>query len=272
MKIFLQILLIAAIFFGLFSFSYALETRKIQESQIVDTFESLTINNASSTLMTATTIWSNLTGAVTGDLICTNCLNATEIEDIYVLNTTDTMTKLTTTNASTTLLTFTTAWGTLNGSATDLTCTDCIGTTEITDSYVLNTTDSMTKLTATYASSTLTTIATGLYVGSYRWDNGSGKIDGEMIADDTIDDDSLDFADITCADLTTSDCGAITTTGKITAGLSSSTQATVTDRLWVDDIRPESTGTTTITGKFNINNGANGCYWMFAATTTVICY
>lgn len=49
----------------------------------------------------------------------------------------------------------------------------------------------------------------GLVVGSVTWDNGSGKIDGEQIADDTIDDDSIDFADVTGGDLTLTDCGQI---------------------------------------------------------------
>lgn len=44
--------------------------------------------------------------------------------------------------------------------------------------------------------------STALYVTSTRWDNASGKIDGEQIADDTIDDDSIDLVDITLADFT----------------------------------------------------------------------
>ena len=38
----------------------------------------------------ANTFIGNLTGTVTGDLTCTDCLNATEIEDIYLLDTGDT--------------------------------------------------------------------------------------------------------------------------------------------------------------------------------------
>lgn len=33
----------------------------------------------------------------------------------------------------------------------------------------------------------------GLYLGTTRWDDGSDKIDGDQIANDTIDDDSIDF-------------------------------------------------------------------------------
>lgn len=42
-------------------------------------------------------------------------------------------------------------------------------------------------------------------------------LNGENIQNDTIDDDSIDFADVTGVDLTLTDCGAITSTGTITA-------------------------------------------------------
>lgn len=42
-------------------------------------------------------------------------------------------------------------------------------------------------------------------------------LDGENIQNDTIDDDSIDFADVTGVDLTLTDCGAITSTGTVTA-------------------------------------------------------
>lgn len=42
-------------------------------------------------------------------------------------------------------------------------------------------------------------------------------LNGENIQDDTIDDDSIDLGDLTGADLTLTDCGAITSTGTITA-------------------------------------------------------
>ena len=46
------------------------------------------------------------------------------------------------------------------------------------------------------------TISTGqaLKLGTTQWDDGSDKINGEQIADDTIDDDSIDFTDVTLAD------------------------------------------------------------------------
>lgn len=37
------------------------------------------------------------------------------------------------------------------------------------------------------------TTAKAFYLGTTRWDNGSDKIDGDQVADDTIDDDSIDF-------------------------------------------------------------------------------
>lgn len=59
------------------------------------------------------------------------------------------------------------------------------------------------------------TITTGdpFTLGTTRWDNGSDKMDGEQIADDTIDNDSIDWGDMT--DLTTD--GAVSW-GNITAG------------------------------------------------------
>lgn len=63
------------------------------------------------------------------------------------------------------------------------------------------------------------TITTGdpLTFGVNRIDNGADLLDGEMIGADTIDDDSIDFGDVTGLDLTLTDCGAITSTGTITA-------------------------------------------------------
>ena len=67
-------------------------------------------------------------------------------------------------------------------------------------------------------SSNSVTIATGkhLTLGTTQWDNGSDKIDGEQIADDTIDDDAIDWSDVTAADITMTDAGAITASGLIT--------------------------------------------------------
>ncbi len=65
------------------------------------------------------------------------------------------------------------------------------------------------------------TVSTGdkIQLGAVQWDDGSDQIDGEQIADNTIDDDSIDFADMTCVDITTTDCGAVTSTGTITAAV-----------------------------------------------------
>lgn len=49
-------------------------------------------------------------------------------------------------------------------------------------------------------------------------DGGSlTNLDGENIQSDSIDDDSIDFTDVTCVDITMTDCGAVTSTGTITA-------------------------------------------------------
>jgi hypothetical protein len=72
---------------------------------------------ASTTNLTLTgTLWGNVAGTVTGDLVCTDCLNATEIEDIYVFNSGDTMTgHLTMTYASSTGITAENFWGNFIG-------------------------------------------------------------------------------------------------------------------------------------------------------------
>jgi hypothetical protein len=64
------------------------------------------------------------------------------------------------------------------------------------------------------------TVSTGdtITLGATAW-NSSDNINGEVIADDTIDEDSIDFADITGVDFTLTDCGAITSTGTITAAV-----------------------------------------------------
>lgn len=53
-----------------------------------------------------------------------------------------------------------------------------------------------------------------IVINSIQWDNGSGYIDGEKIADDTIDDDSLDFDDITLVDFT-DDVGYLKADGSV---------------------------------------------------------
>lgn len=42
-------------------------------------------------------------------------------------------------------------------------------------------------------------------------------LDGELLKDDSIDDDSIDFGDVTGVDLTLTDCGAVTSSGSVTA-------------------------------------------------------
>ena len=63
------------------------------DTTYANTFSALqTFGSASTTYLSATTLYGNLIGDVTGDLTCTNCINATEIEDIYVLTAGDEIT------------------------------------------------------------------------------------------------------------------------------------------------------------------------------------
>ena len=74
--------------------------------------------------------------------------------------------------------------------------------TIVTDKTLINEEDAIT-LDSLLTVSAGITISTGqaLTVGSTQWDDGSDKINGEYIADDTIDNDSIDWGDMT--DLTT---------------------------------------------------------------------
>lgn len=102
----------------------------------------------------ASLVTSTLTGTLTGDLTCTDCLNATEIEDIYFLTAGDNASAsvLTVDSADITSASFGTIYaGTWNGSKidissyTNLTAGDHITLTDddldIDDDYLLNTGD-----------------------------------------------------------------------------------------------------------------------------------
>lgn len=92
--------------------------------------------------------------------------------------------------------------------------------TIVADKTLVNEEDAVTwDALGTFALGITITTGDPFTLGTNRIDNGSDLLDGEMIAADTIDDDSLDFADITGVDLTLTDCGAITSTGTITAAV-----------------------------------------------------
>lgn len=85
--------------------------------------------------------------------------------------------------------------------------------TEIADKTLVNEEDAVNWDSAHNFGSTVTadglitanagiTVASSqaLTVGGTRWDNNAGKIDGDIIADDTIDDDSIDWTDVKADD------------------------------------------------------------------------
>lgn len=64
----------------------------------------------------------------------------------------------------------------------------------------------------TFKGDVTVTSGKNITVGSTQW-NSSNKIDGEVIADDTIDDDAIDFSDVTLNDFT-NDANFITAAGE----------------------------------------------------------
>lgn len=93
---------------------------------------------------------------------------------------------------------------TISGGSFDATAVDDITWSDGTNAANTWTFDvSGTDTTIVFGNGVITiganlTLTTGkhLTLGTTQWDNGSDKIDGEQVADDTIDDDSIDFADI----------------------------------------------------------------------------
>ena len=84
-----------------------------------------------------------------------------------------------------------------------------------------------------------TTLIGRLYIMSggvsNQIDNGAGRLDGEVLADDSVDDDSIDFADVTGGDLTLTDCGAIAGTTLTATGASTLAAVTASGLLTVSN-------------------------------------
>lgn len=112
-------------------------------------------------------------------------------------------------------------WGDMSTAADG---TVSLDTNSVTDNEIDYTAVTCTDLTMTdcgaIAGSSLD-ISGQIQAGSGNHDltNATGLIDGEKVQDDTIDDDSIDFSDVTCADITVTDCGALTSSGTITAAV-----------------------------------------------------
>lgn len=101
--------------------------------------------------------------------------------------------------------------GTWNGDAIDISdYTNLAAGTNITlvndtlnvdDAFIVNNASDVMTGTLTSNGITITT-GNALTVGVVQWDNGSDKIEGNVLADDSVDDDALDFTSITLADFT----------------------------------------------------------------------
>ena len=174
--------------------------------------------------------------ATVQDLTCTDCINATEIEDIYLLNSGDSVTGALIVVDDINLvfgtdsdwlvqydegvddqLIFTTA-KTATAAITDplfeiLVDTGIAGMTANQQVFGLGV-GSQASNTAIFTVDEDGDVAATSFTGV---GTGLTALDGENIQDDTIDDDSIDFADVTGADLTLTDSGAITASGLITA-------------------------------------------------------
>src|SRR3989344_2008160 len=192
-------------------------------------------DNGTSGIVTANSFVGTLTGSAT-DLTCTDCINATEIEDIYLLNSGDSVTGALTIIDDINLvfgtdsdwliqydegvddqLIFTTA-KTATAAITDpmfeiLVDTGIAGMTANQQVFGIGV-GSQASNTAIFTVDEDGDVAATSFTGV---GTGLTALDGENIQDDTIDDDSIDFADVTGADLTLTDSGAITASGLITA-------------------------------------------------------
>jgi hypothetical protein len=117
------------------------------------------------------------------------------------------------------------------------------------------------------------TVTTGnhITVGTTQWDDGSDKVNGEYIADDTIDDDSIDFTDVTGADLTLND---ITTAVKTTSTFECDGAANISDTTaGADVLMGNSTGNLTFISDnvdFTLTDTTDNAFQLVNSNTAVI--
>ncbi len=165
---------------------------------------------------------------VSNTLTVTGYMEDEDINTIAELN--SWVTDATLLTASTTELTVSgTIWGTLEGSATDLSCTDCINATEIEDIYVLTAGDTMAGLlTMTIAS------ATDLTVSSNIWGNLTGNADtATALAANPTDCASFEYAqtidasgNLTCSAIQNDNVTSVSTLSNL------DTIGTITTGVW----------------------------------------
>jgi hypothetical protein len=115
------------------------------------------------------------------------------------------------TNAGNIDITNTIVSATWNGVAIDISSyTNLVAGTNITlsgdtlnvdDAFLVNNASDTTTGVLTTAGLTITT-GNALTLGVVQWDDGSDKIEGNILADDSVDDDALDFTSITLNDFT----------------------------------------------------------------------
>ncbi len=74
-------------------------------------------------------------------------------------------------------------------------------TLNVDDAFLVNNASDTTTGVITSAGLTVTT-GNALTFGVIQWDDGSDKIEGNILADNSVDDDALDFTSITLADFT----------------------------------------------------------------------
>lgn len=121
------------------------------------------------------------------------------------------VTMLEVTNAGNIDITNTITSGVWNGTAIDISSyTNLVAGTNITlsgdtlnvdDAFLVN--DASDTMLGTLTSNGLTiTTGNALTLGIIQWDDGSDKIEGNVLADDSVDDDALDFTSITLNDFT----------------------------------------------------------------------
>ena len=121
------------------------------------------------------------------------------------------ITRLTVANNGDIVIAGTVTGGVWNGTAIDISdFTNLVAGTNITlsgdtlnvdDAFIVNNASDTMLGTLTLNGLTITT-GNALTLGVIRWDDGSDKIEGNNLADDSVDDDALDFTSITLNDFT----------------------------------------------------------------------
>ena len=174
-----------------------------------DEVHAVSYNGNGSALTGITGATGGISNAVTTSIIADNDGNGSGVIALQIGSPAVTMLEVT--NAGNIAITNAITSGVWNGTAIDISdFTNLVAGTNITlsgdtlnvdDAFLVN--DASDTMLGTLTSNGLTvTTGNALTFGVVRWDDLSDKIEGNVLADDSVDDDALDFTSITLADFT----------------------------------------------------------------------